>query len=249
MKAESSQTVASIATEYPSSIPLFENLKIDYCCGGNKTLKEACEKSGASLEKTLQALGEISVFPDREQDWSKGSISELVDFLVTKHHTYTREQLALLEKLSEKVARVHGQNHPELLKLRQVFTQIADELEPHMQKEEQVAFPYLLALERTARGEKTGELFFPFEVFQNQPQRVLMADHEVVGEQLREARRLTGDFTPPKDACVTFQAFYQAFTELEADLHRHIHLENNVLFPMAEKCELEAANQQPVAGR
>ncbi len=241
MKAESTQTVASIATEYPSSIPLFENLKIDYCCGGNKTLQEACEKSGASLEKTIQSLEVISVSPEREKDWSKGSVAELVEFLTAKHHAYTRDQLALLDKLSDKVARVHGPNHPELLELRKVFLAIDGDLQPHMLKEEQIAFPYLLALEKSVQSGNREDLFFPYEVFKSQPQQVLMADHETVGEQLREARRLTEDFTLPQGACVTFQAYYRAFMELEEDLHRHIHLENNVLFPMAEKLAGEPA--------
>lgn len=241
MKAEINQTVASIAAQYPSSIPLFEGLRIDYCCGGNKPLKDACASAGVSLEKVLQSLAEITVSPDREQDWAKRSLAELVEFLVSQHHRYTREQLSLLEKLSEKVARVHGQNHPELLEVRQVFQQMAGELEPHMLKEEQVAFPYLLALEKSVKNGNKDELRFPFSVFKSQPQRVLMAEHEAVGEQLKEARRLTGDFTPPVDACVTYRAFYQAFIELEEDLHRHIHLENNVLFPMAEKLAEECA--------
>ncbi|HEY5040340.1 MAG TPA: iron-sulfur cluster repair di-iron protein [bacterium] len=234
MKAQMDQTVSSIVTQYPSAISLFEGLKIDYCCGGNKSLKQACASAGASLEQVIRSLEEISTPPSQDQDWSGKSISELVDFLLEKHHVYTREQLALLDKLSEKVARVHGQNHPELMDVRRVFRQMAAELEQHMLKEEQVAFPYLLALEKSVKDGSDENLFFPYPVFKSQPQRVLMADHETVGEQLREARRLTGDFTPPADACPTYRAFYKGFIELESDLHRHIHLENNILFPMAE---------------
>jgi regulator of cell morphogenesis and NO signaling len=115
-----------------------------------------------------------------------------------------------------------------------------------MMKEEHVAFPYLLALEKSAKDGGEEGLFFPFEGFQEGPRAVLMADHELVGDQLREARRLTDDFTPPEDACVTFRSFYQAFIELEEDLHRHIHLENNVLFPMAEKLAGKKAVLQPM---
>ncbi len=240
MKTDIHQSIGSIVTQYPSTIPLFEGLKIDYCCGGNKSLKDACDKAGISLEKVLQSLEEMTGAPEQEQDWTRKSLPELVDFLLQKHHVYTREQLALLEKLSEKVARVHGPNHPELLGVRKVFRLIADELGSHLLKEEQVAFPYLLALANSANGGNGEGLFFPYSVFKSQPQMVLMADHETVGEQLREVRRLTGDLTPPPDACVTFRAYYQAFQELESDLHRHIHLENNVLFPMAEKLAGEA---------
>lgn len=235
MKAQIEQTVASVVTQYPSAIPLFEGLKIDYCCGGNKSLKEACAKAGVSPEKVIGSLESISAVTPRDENWNDRPLSELVNFLVEKHHAYTREQLALLDKLSEKVARVHGPHHPELLKVRELFQVMAEDLLQHLMKEERVAFPYLLALEASVLGKRKEEPFFSFETFQSQPQRVLMADHEEVGEQLRELRRLTGDFNPPTDACVTFQAFYRAFVELEEDLHRHIHLENNVLFPMAEK--------------
>ncbi len=235
MKAQIEQTVASVVTQYPSAIPLFEGLKIDYCCGGNKSLKEACAKAGVSPEKVIGSLESILAVTPQDENWNDKSLSELVNFLLEKHHVYTREQLALLDKLSEKVARVHGQNHPELLKVRELFQVMAEDLLQHLMKEERVAFPYLLALEASALGKRKEEPFFSFETFQSQPQRVLMADHEEVGEQLRELRRLTGDFNPPTDACVTFQAFYRAFVELEEDLYRHIHLENNVLFPMAEK--------------
>src|ERR1700690_1072284 len=138
MKIEINQSVGSIVTKHPSTIPLFEGLKIDYCCGGNKTLKDACAAAGASVEKVISSLEKLSPSPTQDQDWSKRSLSELVNFLLEKHHVYTREQLALVDKLSEKVARVHGQNHPDLLKVRRVFTQMADELEHHMLKEEQV---------------------------------------------------------------------------------------------------------------
>jgi len=235
MKAEINQTVASVVIQFPSAIPLLEGLKIDYCCGGHKTLKDACDKAGVSAEKVIRSLEDISTMSLQGQNWNEKTVTELVSFLLEKHHAYTREQLALLDKLSEKVARVHGQNHAELLEVRRLFQEMAEDLEHHLLKEEQVAFPYLLALEKSVNGGSDENLFFPFEVFQSQPQRVLIEDHEEVGEQLRGLRRLTNDFKAPEDACVTYQAFYKAFIEIEEDLHRHIHLENNVLFPMAEK--------------
>jgi regulator of cell morphogenesis and NO signaling len=237
MKTATDKTVASIVIQYPAAIPLFEGLKIDYCCGGQKPLGDACAAVGVPVEKVLASLEKISAASTSAQDqnWAERSLAELIEFLVEKHHTFTRGQLALLEKLSEKVARVHGQNHPELLDLRKLFQRMSADLQCHLMKEEQMAFPYLLELEKSKKTGIEDDSLFPFEAFQSQPLRVLMADHEEVGKQLREARRLTADFTPPEGACVTFQAFYKAFLELEEDLHRHIHLENNVLFPMAEK--------------
>jgi regulator of cell morphogenesis and NO signaling len=163
------------------------------------------------------------------------SLSALIDHILKSHHVYTREQLYLLEGLSEKVLRVHGDRHPELAKIDFLVRQMADELRHHMEKEEHVAFPYLVRLEVSMRPGGREDLLFPFEVFQSQPQHCLMQDHETTGGQLVELQKLTNGYNPPPGACVTYRAFYKAIADLEADIHQHIHLENNVLFPMAER--------------
>jgi len=231
MKLEISKTVAEIAVEMPRSIPYFEERGIDYCCGGKKSLRDACSKVGISVGEAVKALEMIA---QREEGKDTAShwpnLGTLIQYILDKHHTYTREQLALVSKLGSKVLAVHGNHHPELAAIHRLFEEMAEELIDHLLKEEQVAFPFLRALE----GE--GEAMpFPYVAFQNGPQRVLLGDHEATGEQFRELHRLTKDYTAPADACVTFRAFYQGLADLEADLHRHIHLENNVLFPMAQK--------------
>lgn len=232
MKLEAAKTVAEIAVELPRSIPYFEERGIDYCCGGRKSLQEACSKAGIRVEEALWSLEKIAEKAegqDAQTQWP--SLGSLIQHLLDKHHAFTREQLALAGKLGAKVLAVHGKHHPELGAINRVFNEMAEELQHHLLKEEQVAFPALMGLE-----EKGGTgMPFPFPVFQNGPQRVLLGDHEATGEQLRDLRRLTGDYTAPADACVTFRAFYQGLADLEADLHRHIHLENNILFPMAER--------------
>lgn len=230
MKLESGKTVGEIAVEMPRAIPYFEEKGIDYCCGGKKSLQEACSKAGVPMEETLQLLENLAekTKTDEAPRWT--TLEALIRHLVEKHHAFTREQLALASRLGAKVLAVHGNRHPGLAGVDRAFRGMEEELKRHLLKEEQVAFPYLLALE------KNGEApLFPFGVFQAGPQQVLMGDHETTGEQLAALRHLTRGYTPPSDACVTFRAFYQSLSDLEADLRQHIHLENNVLFPMTER--------------
>lgn len=230
MRLEASKAVGEIAVELPQSISFFEEKSIDYCCGGRKSLQEACSRAGVSMEEALQTLESIAQKTKRDGAAPWPTLEGLIRHLVEKHHTFTRDQLALAGKLGSKVLAVHGNRHPELAKVDRVFKSMASELKHHLLKEEQVAFPLLLALEK--KGEAP---LFPFGVFQTGPQQVLTGDHEATGEQLACLRRLTQGYTPPSGACVTFRAFYQSLSDLEADLHQHIHLENNVLFPMAER--------------
>ena len=230
MRLEATKTVGEIAVEMPRSIPYFEERGIDYCCGGKKSLQEACAKAGLAVGEAVQALEGIAQKEDGNQAEQWPSLGSLIQYILDKHHAYTREQLALVGKLGSKVLMVHGNGHPELASINRLLEEITEELLHHLMKEEQVAFPFLQALERGGTG-----MPFPYAAFQNGPQQVLMGDHDATGEQLRDLRRLTKDYSAPGDACVTFRAFYQGLRDLEADIHQHIHLENNVLFPMAER--------------
>ncbi len=238
MKIATEQMVGDIAAEHPGTIPVFMEMKIDYCCGGRRSLKEACDTAGIPVEKVTGLLEKIEdpLFGSgQKREWQGNRIADLIQHLLDKHHVYTRNQLSLVKALCDKVLRVHGEKHPELAEIADLYEEMRSELIDHMGKEEHVAFPYLKVLEEAVEKRKADEIPFPFEIFKNQPQRVLMADHEMVGDQLAQLRNLTNDFTPPEGACPTFRAFYRGFEELEADLHQHIHLENNVLFPMAQK--------------
>jgi regulator of cell morphogenesis and NO signaling len=230
MELQMTRPVGDIAVEMPASIPYFEGKGIDYCCGGKRTLGEACQKAGANGEEVIQALKAMAQEGAAKGQEGWNSLNDLIQHLLDKHHVYTREQLTLVTRLGHKVLQVHGSTHPELGAILGIYDEMAEELLHHMMKEEQVAFPYLRSLE-----DPKAVAMFPFEVFQGGPERVLLADHEMVGEQLADLRRLTSDYLAPVGACVTYRAFYQGLKDLEMDLHQHIHLENNVLFPMAEK--------------
>ncbi|HJT24505.1 MAG TPA: hemerythrin domain-containing protein, partial [bacterium] len=171
--------------------------------------------------------------PGAKLDWSRKSLTELADYILEKHHSYTRDQLGRLRALAAKVVQVHGLRHPELENIGRLVGEMAEEMEGHMAKEEEQVFPYLKAVEK-AGGKKAG-IPDPFQggPLDNHPLKVLMWEHGMTGEEFIELHRLTNDFTPPKDACGSYQALYRGLKELEEDLHQHVHLENNILFSKA----------------
>lgn len=240
MLLESTKTVREFAIENSSATRVFEKLKIDYCCGGNLPLKEACKEKGLNLEEVLQLLQQAEQAGVDSETPNAGSLplASLVNLIIEKHHVFTRTELERLTALLEKVCSAHGANHPELLDLRSQFQTLRGELEPHMMKEERILFPYITRLE-TAVAEDQPVPFAPFGHVQN-PIAAMMREHDAAGEILKAIRRLSNDFATPKDGCISYQTLYKALEELEADLHQHIHLENNVLFPRSLELEQNA---------
>jgi regulator of cell morphogenesis and NO signaling len=234
---ETTRTVREYALEIPSATRIFEKLGIDYCCGGGTSLADACAKAGVTVDEVLDSLKttEPSEKTFAGGEWRTASPAELIAHIVAKHHTFTREELVRLEALLTKVCGVHGQNHPELFHIQNQFQELRRDLEPHMQREEQVLFPYIIRMEETIE-EKQPLPVAPFGTVRN-PVRVMMAEHDAAGEILRTMREASSDYTAPADACISFQTLYGALTALEADLHQHIHLENNILFPRAAEME------------
>ncbi len=232
------KTVREMALENPAATRVFEKLGIDYCCGGAQTLEHACRSAAVSVDQVAEALAAAnraaSEAPDTA-DWQSEPLADLVAHIQTAHHRYTREEIARLGPLFDKVCSVHGRNHPELMELRAVFAGLAAELTTHLMKEEVVLFPYIVRLEE-AVAEKAPVLPPPFGTVRN-PVAMMMHEHDGAGAALREMRRLSGGYAAPADACVSFQTLYHALAALESDLHRHIHLENNILFPRAIQME------------
>ena len=226
------QTVREIALENPASIRVFEAFGIDYCCGGRKPLAEACAAKSLSLEAVVAALekGDASPKPG-EQDWTNKSLSTLAAYIVETHHAYVRRELPRLAELAQRVVNRHGETMPELPKIQTRVAQITEELTEHLAKEEVILFPYITKLERAASG-GTPKPHGCFGTVAN-PIAMMTQEHDAAGTLLAEMRRLSNDFTPPVGACPTFHAFYRGLHEFEQDLHQHIHLENNVLFPKA----------------
>lgn len=232
VQIDEQRTVAELVTERPARARVFERYGIDYCCGGQRPLAEAAGERGAVTETLLAELADIEAeSADESIDWSQRSMTALADHIEQTHHDYLRNELPRLSMLIDKVATVHGANHPWMIEVRQVFAALCAELDAHMMKEEQVLFPICRQLD----GPDAPAAFHCGSV-QN-PIRVMEHEHDDAGQALARMRSLTSGYTPPQDACNTFRVVLDSLAVLEADLHRHIHKENNILFPKAAEAE------------
>jgi regulator of cell morphogenesis and NO signaling len=234
---EATRTVREYALEIPAATRIFEKLGIDYCCGGGTSLSDACVKAGVTVDEVLDSLKttERSGAAGAGGEWQTASDTALIAHIVETHHEFTRDELVRLEALLAKVCGVHGQNHSELFHIQSQFQELRRDLEPHMLKEEQVLFPYIIQIEESI-DKKQPTPVPPFGTVRN-PVRMMMDEHDAAGEILRTMRKASSDYTTPPDGCISFQTLYRALIALEADLHQHIHLENNILFPRAAERE------------
>jgi len=238
MSVATEKTVRELVQEFPSATRVFEKFGIDYCCGGQRPLAEACHAAHLSLNEVLDSLEtaqKASPMSPKTCDWQTEPLAELVAHIMNTHHKYTREEIARLGPLLAKVCSAHGKNHPELNNVRAVFHGLAQELTMHMMKEEKMLFPYIVRMEE-AVIQKEPILPSPFGSVQN-PVLMMEHEHDDAGEALRALREMTGGYTVPPEACISYQTLFQALAEFEADLHQHIHLENNILFPRAVAME------------
>ena len=231
------ETVAAAVTENIRTADVFKKHGIDFCCGGNVSLKSVCEKKGLDMDVILAELGQVGESRDAKSNQTWKDAEHLIGHILERHHTYVAESIPILLQYSDKVAKVHGDHAPEVVEIDKLFQAVASELTSHMQKEEQVLFPYVQEL-HSANG--SGEnLSTPHFGTVANPIRMMETEHENAGDVFKEIRKLSNDFTPPEWACNTFKALYASLEEFEADLQIHIHLENNILHPMALKLENE----------
>jgi regulator of cell morphogenesis and NO signaling len=234
----STKTIREIALEAPATTRVFEKFKIDYCCGGNRSIADACSATGIDPSKLFDGIDQaISAQEARSQPAPPEQLgpADLAGYIVATHHVFTTEEIERLTPLMAKVVMRHVDRHPELFDLLNVFTALTESLVPHMRKEEYVLFPYIEELEQAAIMDRLPAA--PQFGSVKNPIRMMMAEHDADGDRLRKMRAITNDYALPEGACPTFTALYAGLVELERDLHRHIHLENNVLFPAAAKLE------------
>jgi regulator of cell morphogenesis and NO signaling len=232
------QNVRDIALENPASIRVFEAFGIDYCCGGRKPLAQACAERDIAVDDVIVALEKgLAEGQVEGEDWTAKPLGLLVAHIVDTHHAYVRRELPRLAELAQKVVNQHGDSKPELPEIQKKVEQLAEDLTEHLAKEEAVLFPYIAKLER-AKESGSDKPRGCFGTVAN-PIATMTQEHDAAGVLLGEMRQLSNDFTPPVGACPTFLAFYRGLYEFEQDLHQHIHLENNILFPKA--IELEGA--------
>jgi regulator of cell morphogenesis and NO signaling len=228
------QTVREIALEQPSSIRVFEKFGIDYCCGGRKPLAEACAANDLEVDKVIAALEIAAETPAASvEGWQQKPMEELVNHILATHHAYVKRELPRLAELAQKVVNRHGATRAELPTIQSALARLDEELTQHLAKEEAVLFPFIVKLERG--GAKPEACFGTVA----NPIAMRTAEHDAAGALLAEMRCLSQNFTTPQEACPTYHAFYDGLREFEQDLHQHIHLENNILFPRAITMEAE----------
>ncbi|HYL64661.1 MAG TPA: iron-sulfur cluster repair di-iron protein [Candidatus Methylomirabilis sp.] len=238
MTFDSQTKVKDIALSNPGARHVLEAAGIDYCCGGTKSLHDACLNANVPAVEILQQLranGE-RVEPG-STEWASAPLARLTKHIRERHHQYVRDAIPRLRALLAKVRERHESNHRELGEIEKLFGDVAREMLMHMQKEEQILFPFIDSLERAANGGEAVEPPF-FQTVQN-PIYAMMREHDDAGELVRQIRVASDSYRAPADACTSYQAAYQGLEEFERDLHLHIHLENNILFPRA--VHLEAA--------
>ncbi len=231
------KTVGELAAQVPGAARVFEKYQIDYCCGGKHPVGTACRERGIALQTLADEL-EHATAPKaekNEQDWNTSSLRGLIGHILLRHHAFLRSELPRIADLFAKVISAHGERQPVLFQVREVFTALREELESHMMKEELILFPAIGKLEAASL---TG-VRAPMCSIEH-PVARMEHEHEVAGRELAEMRQLTRDYAIPAEVCNTYRALFTALVELESDLHRHIHLENNILFPRAAKLETSA---------
>ncbi len=219
-------TVGQLVAERASRAKVFERFGIDYCCGGKISVADACARHGVdpvAVLAALEALDAAFAAPSADRDWNAAPIPELVLHILNTHHAFLREAMPRLTFLTAKVARVHGEDHPELHEVAGTFARFHAEMDTHMAKEENVLFPLIIQL---TRGERTG-----FGPPVHAPISVMEAEHEDAGRDLAAINQLTNGYAVPESACNSYRTMLDGLRELELDTHRHIHLENNILFP------------------
>ena len=233
----SEQTLASIVTQNHQAVPVFEKHNLDFCCKGKRTLSEACVEKGLPVEVLLRELEAVTENEKQSQmPFTEMDAEQLIGYIIIHHHFYVKQSMPLIYSHLEKVAAKHGSRYPYMQKVFELFGMIKDEMTMHMQKEEMILFPRIKEIENLFNNNQQTNIS---DGYITGPVTVMETEHEHAGKILDEIRHLTNNYTAPEDACTTFKVSLAELKEFEEDLHKHVHLENNLLFPKAEKMNLE----------
>lgn len=215
---------------------LFQANNIDYCCGGNKKIKDACDEAGVDPGILIEQLEAVVADIDPDSEYINSlSLTALSDYVVQRHHSYVNQMIPVLKKNLDKICSVHGSKHPELFEIKDLFYKSAGDLTMHMQKEEIMLFPFIKRLE-AAKNDNSVAPRSPFGSIAN-PIQMMMSEHQNEGDRFDDISRISEGYKIPDDACMTYQVTLKQLEAFESDLHRHIHLENNILFPRAIELE------------
>jgi len=232
------KTIGSFVAQDFRTAAVFTKYKIDFCCKGNRTLNEVCEKSSIDSDVLVQNLSDVLQSENNNNiDFNSWPLDLLADYIEKTHHRYVEDKTTILLQFLDKLCKVHGEGHPELFKINQLFTECAGELSQHMKKEELMLFPFVKRMVKTKEAD--GLLSQPSFGTVSNPIAMMMHEHDNEGDRFREIANLTNNYTAPSDGCTTYKVTFAMLKEFEEDLHKHIHLENNILFPKSVILEKE----------
>jgi regulator of cell morphogenesis and NO signaling len=236
MSIKENQIIGELVAQDYRTASVFKKYGIDFCCQGNRTITDACEKKKIDAKLVINDLGEAVLANNTSTtDYQSWPLDLLADYVEKKHHRYVKERSEEIKPFLNKVCRVHGDRHPELLEINKHFNATADELAMHMEKEESIVFPHIREMVKAKQG--NSKIDAPhFGTIQN-PIQAMMNEHTTEGDRYRKIEELSDNYTPPQDACSTYKVTFALLQEFEQDLHLHIHLENNILFPKAVELE------------
>lgn len=232
MKEENIQTIGQLVADNYRAAEVFQSFGLDFCCGGNKTIEEACTDTGVDYREVQQALQQLEKKQDEEQqNYNQWSLDFLIDYIINNHHRFSRTKLPEIRAYMKKVAMVHGERHPELKQMHHEFTHLHGDMLDHMDNEEGILFPYIKQLVKVK--EEGRKLEMPNFGEASDPIAIMEQEHDEAGTTMKRIRELSNGFRPPEDACTTYRLLYENLEAFERDLHKHVHLENNILFPKA----------------
>lgn len=235
MQIQKETKVGDVVAENFHAAKVFESYGMDFCCGGKRTIEDACVSKGVDTESLLAELKNLNASNPSSTHFDKWEADFLTDYIINNHHAYVNNAISTIEHHLQKVVSAHGIKHPEVCSIESIFAELKNELLEHMAKEERMLFPYIKKLSFAVKNSIEMPAA-PFGSVDN-PIKVMESEHDNAGELLKKINSLSGGYDPPQDACATFKVLYGELREFEEDLHMHIHLENNVLFPKAKALE------------
>ena len=236
MNYSTTKTVADYVTENIKTAHIFKKHGIDFCCGGGISIEKACEKNNVNFDELVSELSNLEKNTSYLNDYNKWELDFLIDFIINTHHKYVEENLILLKQYGDRVAKVHGHLYSELLEIKELIHIVAGELASHMKKEELILFPFIKKLVNAKRDGTKVEI--PNFGTVDNPIKMMEEEHDKAGDIFKRISELTNTYKTPENACNTFKALYAKLEEFEDDLHQHVHLENNILFPKAKLIEV-----------
>ena len=238
-----SKTLKEIVTDNFQTAAVFEKFNLDFCCRGGKTIDQACTDKGINSQSVFNELSLVAQSDHgtstRFEEWEP---NVLIEYIVKNHHSYVRKMIPILYTHTQKIAKVHGSNHPEVIEIAKHFEAVAIELQQHMAKEEQMLFPFVASLYNSKK--KNTPFIAPHFGTVRNPIRMMESEHQNAGDEMYSIRALSNGYAPPVDACTTYKVTYQEIQDFERDLHEHVHLENNILFPKAVALEQELISKK-----